>query len=296
MKSMHRFTLLLLLSSASMFAQTGKVLDARNSLATNDLKNAKILIDEAAQDPAFQNDIHFWYWKGYIYKELYKTQDKGKNPQSLLRHESMEAFNHLLTMKSRVGADTLESTMKLINYFASTFYNDAVVSLDTVNYEIAIENYDKFRKAAKTVNPDMELADKDIKFKMKLATIYVSLYEKRVNTPEGDRFFNKAKDEYSEIIRMDANNLTANYNLGIHFYNKAVNIIKNLDVGTSLEDLAKQEDICVDLFLQALPYVKTAYELDPTRKETLIGLTGIYWSLNDLEKYQYYQEKLKELE
>ena len=67
-------------------------------------------------------------------------------------------------------------------------------------------------------------------------------------------------------------------------------------MGTSLEDLAKQEDICVDLFLQALPYVKTAYELDPDRKETLIGLTGIYWSLNDIEKYQYYQEKLKGIE
>ena len=64
----------------------------------------------------------------------------------------------------------------------------------------------------------------------------------------------------------------------------------------SLEDLAEKEDICVDLFLQALPYVKAAYEIDPTRKETLIGLTGIYWSLNDIEKFQFYQDKLKAIE
>ncbi|MEQ9063323.1 MAG: hypothetical protein RIE58_04045 [Vicingaceae bacterium] len=293
---MQRLTLIFLLSSASLFAQTGKVLDARNNLANNDLKNAKILIDQASEEPEFQNDFHFWYWKGYIYKELYKVQDKGNNPQSLLRHESMTAFIKVLSMQNNVPQDTLESTMKLINYFASTYYNDAVVSLNEVNYGIAIENYDKFRKAAKIVYPDVELSDKDIKFKMKLATIYVSLYEKNPNTAEGDRYFEKAKQEYAEIIRMDNSNLTANYNLGIHFYNKAVNIIKNLDVGTSLEDLAKQEDICVDLFLQALPYVKTAYELDPNRKETLIGLTGIYWSLNDLEKYEFYQEKLKALE
>ena len=80
------------------------------------------------------------------------------------------------------------------------------------------------------------------------------------------------------------------------FGTNTVNIIKNLDVGTSLEDLAQQEDICVELFLQALPYVKTAYEIDPSRKETLIGLTGIYWSLNDIEKYQLYQGKLKSLD
>ena len=135
-----------------------------------------------------------------------------------------------------------------------------------------------------------------IKFYMKIATLYVDLYEVRANTPAGDVFFEKAKSEYSKIIELDNKNLQANYNLGIHYYNKAVNIIKNLDVGTSLEDLAKQEDVCVELFLQSLPYVKTAYELDPERKETLIGLTGIYWSLNDLEKYKYYQEKLSALD
>jgi tetratricopeptide (TPR) repeat protein len=146
------------------------------------------------------------------------------------------------------------------------------------------------------VDPSNDLTSRDIKFYMKIATIYVSLYEVRANTPAGDMFFEKARDEYRKIINIDKVNLTANYNLGIHFYNKAVNIIKDLDVGTSLEDLAEKEDVCVELFLQALPYVKTAYEIDPSRKETLIGLTGIYWSLNDIDKYQFYQGKLKELD
>ena len=293
---MRTLTIALIFASTTLFAQTGKVMEARNALAGNDLKNAKVLIDEAGKDASFENDYHYWYWKGYIYKELYKEQDKGKNPQSQLRETSIEAFKKVMAMKGKVPEDTMASAIKLINYFGSTYYNDAVVSLDTVNYDIAIENYDKYRECAMVVDPDVDLMTKDIKFKMKLATIYVDLYEVRANSPQGDAFFEKAKKEYAEIIRMDSQNLTANYNLGIHFYNKAVNIIKNLDVGTSLEDLAEKEDICVDLFLQALPYVKTAYELDPSRKETLIGLTGIYWSLNDLEKYQYYQEKLKELE
>lgn len=293
---MQKLTIILLLATSSLFAQTGKVREAYNSLATNDLRNAKILIDEAAQDASFQNDYQFWYWKGYIYKDLYKEQDKGVNHQSKLRDESVAAFTKVLGFKAKLPEDTLASTLRLLNYFSSTYYNSAVVSLDTTKYEVAMENYEEFQSTAKLVDPDIDLSDRDIKFKMKLATVYVSLYEVRSNEPSGDVFFDKAKDEYSGIIRMDQANLTANYNLGIHFYNKAVNIIKNLDVGTSLEDLAKQEDICVDLFLQALPYVKTAYELDPDRKETLIGLTGIYWSLNDIEKYQYYQEKLKGIE
>ncbi|HAW52350.1 MAG TPA: hypothetical protein DCX54_08505 [Flavobacteriales bacterium] len=293
---MQKLIILLLLATSSLFAQTGKVLEAYNSLASNDLKNAKILIDEAAKEPSNLKDYHFWYWKGFIYKDLYKEQDKGVNHQSVFRDEAVAAFTKVLDYKEKLPEDTLTSVLKLLSYFSSTYFNSAVISLDTTKYEIAIENYEKFQSTSKLVDPTVDLRDRDIKFKMKLATVYVALYEVRANQSTGDIFFDKAKEEYSEIIRMDHDNLTANYNLGIQFYNKAVNIIKNLDVGTSLEDLAEKEDICVDLFLQALPYVKTAYELDPTRKETLIGLTGIYWSLNDIEKFQFYQDKLKQIE
>lgn len=286
---------LFIMSGLVLQAQTGKVLDARNSVATNDLKNAKIYIDEASKDDAFKNDPHYNYWRGYIYKELYKEQDKGKT-QSVLRDESINSFFRLIELKDHISQDTIIHALKIMNYLGQTYFNNGVTSLDTVNYEVAIENYDKYRKVAITINPNVDLSERDVKFKMKLATIYVSLYEVRAGSPSGEVFFEKAKNEYAEIIRLDHNNLTANYNLGIHFYNKAVNIIKDLDVGTSLEDLAKKEDVCVDLFLKALPYVKTAYEIDPMRRETLIGLTGIYWSLNDIDKYQFYQEKLKELE
>lgn len=294
---MNRFTLLIaIFISASALAQKGKVLDARNSVATEDMNAAKALIDEAGADPQHKDDPHYYYWKGYIYKELYKEKDKGRNPSSELREVSLDAYFKLLDYRGKVSEDTINSAIKSLNYLGSTYWNDAVLSADTVNYDLAISNYEKFRKISLTVDPSNDLTEKDIKFYMKIATIYVSLYEKRANTPEGDVFFEKAKEQYSKIIQLDKSNLAANYNLGIHFYNRAVNIIKNLDVGTSLEELAEKEDVCVDLFLQALPYVKTAYELDPHRKETLIGLTGIYWSLNDLEKYQYYQEKLKSLE
>lgn len=277
-------------------AQKGKVIDARNSVATGDMETAKTLIDEAGTDPQFSDDPHYYYWRGYIYKELYKEKEKGINPKSELREESRIAYFKMMEYRDRISEDTLNSAIKSLNYLGSTYWNDAVLSADTVNYEIAIDKYEKFRQISLLVDPSNELNDKDIKFYMKIATIYVTLYETRANTPEGDVFFEKAKNEYSKIIELDKNNLTANYNLGIHFYNRAVNIIKNLDVGTSLEELAEKEDVCVGLFLQALPYVKTAYELDPNRKETLIGLTGIYWSLNDLEKYEYYQERLKQLE
>lgn len=276
-------------------AQKGKVIDAINSLATNNLKQAKLYIDEAMEDPALTEDPQTWYWKGFIYKEIYKLNDKGKNPESKLRIESADALREVLNRKTKVAEDTVQSAMKMLKFLASTYYNDAANFLDTSSYDVAKDNYASYRELTTLVNPEGDLRESDIKFKMKLATVYVSLYEARSSSSQGDVFFDQAVEEYSEVIEMDKNHLSANYNLGIQYYNKAVKIIQNLDVDTPLDELRRKEDQCVELFLKALPYVLTAYKLDPNRKETLIGLTGIYWSLNDLEKYQHYKDELAKL-
>ena len=201
-----------------------------------------------------------------------------------------------MNYKENTGLDSVDAAMKSLKYLSQTFWNDAVLNANPQNYEIAINNYERFRESSMLVDPSNDLTERDVKFYTKIATIYVALYEQNAGTTEGEIYFEKARDEYKKIIDIDKGNLTANYNLGIQYYNKAVNIIKDLDVETSLEELAEKEDQCVELFLQALPYMKTAYELDPNRKETLIGLTGIYWSLNDLEKYQEYQKRLEQLD
>ena len=196
---MRKITLLISLSLFIVFgvsAQKGKVLDARNSVASNNLKKAKSQIDEAGQDAQFKNDPHFYYWKGYIYKDLYKAYDKGKDPQSELREKSFQSYKKLMEYRSVLAPDTLNSALKSLNYLSSTYWNDAVTNADTVNYEIALENYGKFREVSMMVDPSNDLSERDIKFYMKIATIYVSLYEVRANTPAGDVYFEKAKDEY----------------------------------------------------------------------------------------------------
>ena len=289
--------LFFLLLSTMAIGQTGVVLDARNNLATGNLEKAKDLIDDAIKNADLRGDYHTWYWRGYIYKDLYKKVDREKkNVDSEYRKTSILAFKECLNYKDKLSEDTLASVKKILKYLSSTVYNDAVISLDTVNYKLAIKNYQLYKETATLHDKDKDFRVSDIKFKLKLATVYVSLYESHTGTPKANEYFDMAKQEYAEIIRIDGQHLSANYNLGILFYNKAVNIIKNMDVGTDLEELAKQEDVCVELFLMALPYVKKAYELDPQRRETLIGLTGIYYSLNDLEQYQKYKDKLSSLD
>jgi hypothetical protein len=55
-------------------------------------------------------------------------------------------------------------------------------------------------------------------------------------------------------------------------------------------------DNCTGLFKESLPYMEKAYRLNPNRRETLIGLSGIYFSLNEEEKRQYIDNMLQDLD
>ena len=278
-----------------VFSQESKVDQAINAFVANDLSTAKAAIDEAASDPSQNSNYQTWYWKGLIYKELYKTMDKGKTTDSKNRLEAVEAYKTAMKDKSKVSSDTMQSIVKSLKFLGSTFYNDAVVQLDTVNYETAVKNYAMYSDVTTTINPEASLIDQHVKFKMKLAMIYVSLYDAHARDESGKVYFEAAKAEYSKIIELKKTHLSANYNLGILFYNRAVNIIQSMDYGIDLEALSKKEEQCVALFLQALPYMKTAYDIDPTRKETLISLKGIYYSLNDQDQYDRYKKELEQL-
>jgi tetratricopeptide (TPR) repeat protein len=288
-------TLAFLFIAPAIFSQNGGLDEVRNAYLANDLNKAKELIDAAAADDKQKKSYHTWYWRGAIYKELYKANEKGKVTHSENRIEAVKSYKTALADKSKVNADTMDGITKSLKFLASTLYNDAVVQLDTVNYAQAVENYNLYTEVMEFISPETDLNDQTIKFRMKLATIYVSLYDAHANKEQGTAFFEKAKEEYGKIIEMNKTHLSANYNLGILFYNKAVNIIQSMDYGIDLEALSQKEEECVTLFLQALPYMTTAYELDPKRKETLISLKGIYYSLNDQEKYDRYKKELEEL-
>jgi tetratricopeptide (TPR) repeat protein len=109
-------------------------------------------------------------------------------------------------------------------------------------------------------------------------------------------YFIKASENYLQALKIDPNNLKANYNLGLLYYNQAVDKINSLPFDTDLIALEDIQQECKDLFKQALPYMEKAYQLNPQNKETLIGLSGIYFSLHDIENSNKIKSELNFLE
>ncbi len=269
-------------------AQSDKVREAVEAYQAGMLDKAKQLIDEASEDPESSGDGSTWYYRGFIYKDVYNQLEKA-NPESPARLEAIRSYKMYLELDETKELES--SNNKGLMYLASTLYNDAATHLNPESYQLAIDNYERYKTTMRVVQPDMDFRARDIQFYLVLGSVYTQVYEA---DREGNKaFFNETKAAYESVLGYDANNLSANYNLGILYYNEAVNIIKNLPYDTDIITLELIQDECVELFKQSLPYMQRAYDLDNTRKETVLGLAGIYFSLNEMEKSQELQKELE---
>lgn len=285
------------LSILACFVLGGKVVQGQESLNTafkmlqrGSLDSAKAVIDKAAVDTVTGKQAQTWYLRGFIYKEIYKSRESD-NVKSPARVEAVNSMKKSLELDtSKANRDANIPTLK---YFASKYYNDAVTTMDTSQYKMAIESYEKYKGLMTIVDPTMSFIQPDITFYLALASQYRKIFEadRIKNAP----YLELAKATYLKVLGMDPNNISANYNMGTLYYNQAVNLINQADYDIDIVTLSDIQDNSIALFKQSLPFMEKAYTLDPNNVSTLEGLSGIYFSLNEFEKHNQYREKLEEI-
>ena len=254
------------------------------------LDSAKKYIDLSMVDNQLNESAKTWYYKGFIYKELYKDRDKS-NKISAYRTTSISSFEKV--MKLDTTNEFKESSIKILKYLSSTLYNDAVRSLNSEEYETAIKNYSHYRKIVLLTEPGSDVSPQDIKFKLALASVLNQPVENGQTLDSA--ITKKITSLYLEVLDLDPNNPGANYNLAILYYNEAAEIINNMDYDMDIEKLNEVQDYCIEIFLKGLPYMLKSYQLNYKREETLLGLSNIYYGLNDMEKSEMYKKELEEI-
>ena len=278
---MKRTIILFLLFHVALLAhaQKAKLAEAVELAKGMKWEEAKSVLDAVSNHPETKDVADTWYLRGFVYKELYKKSD-ANNPASSNRLTALESF------KKSIQLDTekkiLEKNKKNIKFLSQTFYNDAVKTLDKDNYKLSLDNFNHFKSTSKILDPNADMKDKVIEYNLGLTAVYMELYE--ADRGKNESFLQKTKDAYNLVLKLDPKNLSANYNMGVLFYNQAVNIILELEYDTDMIALSEIQDNCVKLFRESLPYMERALELDPNNINTLKGLSGIYYSLNEIEK------------
>lgn len=280
-----------LLLSLTMKGQDDPLRVATSYLQKGELDSARILINQVITTQPFQNDGNAWYLRGFIYKSIYNKWEKN-DKHSAARIEALKSFEK--SFKIDTSRATMQENKKNIKYLATTLYNDAATSLDSLNYKLAIETFNQFRQYYLLIDTSQSsIKQTDVKFLLALASVYTTIFE--ADKKGKMEFLALAKETYNKILTLDPNNVSANFNMGILFYTQAINLINQLDYGVDLRALSDAQDNSISLFRESLPFMEKAYMLDPNRKETLYGLSGIYFSLNEIEKSNEFKQKLEEI-
>lgn len=288
MKKNIHIVLFFLLISGWASAQRSNISKALRYYQSGSLDTAKLFIDSVSVHPETVNLTETWYYRGFVYKEIFNKDEKD-NPLSPARDEAISSFFKSLELDPETKLK--EGTIKSIKYLTTTLYNHAAVMLNPDDYKIALINFEKYKQLSQKIEPDSTIKEIDIQFNLVLGTVYTQLYED--DREKNKSFFDKSRDVYLYVLELEPNNISANYNLGILYYNDAVNIIKGLDYELDLITLELVQGDCVELFKKSLPYMQRAYELNPKKKDTLVGLSGIYFSLNEFEKSEQVKKELE---
>ena len=293
MLNLKRIFIFGILFMISVFAkaQQSKVDAAYTFLVQKQLDSAKAAIDIAIANPETTNDINAWYIRGFIYKTIFNEREKS-NYDSPARLESLRSFKKMYSLTN----DPTEKSQAIggIKYLTTTIYNGVGDNLDTIHYKTAIAMFDLFKEYYPLVDSSKtNIQKKDVEFLLALASTYTEKFKNNKSKPE---FLNLTKVTYNRVLTIDPNNISANYNMGILYYNQAVDLINQSDYDLDIVALSDIQDNSITLFKQSLPFMEKAYSFDPNRKETLLGLSGIYFSLNEFDKSNLIKQRLKEIE
>lgn len=253
------------------------------------LTEAKTYVDSAMTFQSLTKDPSTWYLRGFIYKDLFK----GESTNNFYRDEAIGAFTNLLKMDNieKYQKDAIQN----IKFLSTTYYNDAVTLLDRGDLDAAIKHYKNFGLTY-PIGEDttIDLLERDIDFYLAVGSKLTALNNRDTNG--SDHYFEQAIAQFNKVLELDDLNLKANYNLGVLYYNKAVNMIADLDYNDiDIFAISELEDRSIQLFEIALPFLQRANQINPYDINTLEGLSGIYFSLRDFEKSNQFKAKVGEL-
>jgi hypothetical protein len=290
LKNIWLICLLPIMVTQTAIAQTSKVNKAIELYSVKKLDSAKVLIDEAVQNPESNKDYNAWMMRGVIYKDLYKLNQTG-NVASPYRDSATVSLIQALQVDAENKNPQKELVLKSLNYLASLYHKDINKTLDTINYKQSLINADKHKAIKKVIDPTFN----EQKYSYDVYSTVGSMFEKEFEESMSKNTLDLAKTYLIKAYEINSNTDFINKNLGVLYYNQAVDIIKKMGYDVPLDQLPIYQDQSVAMGKLALPYLIRANQINPSDKSVIEGLAGIYYLLNDSEKYNEYKKKFEEM-
>lgn len=249
--------------------------EALRTYQAGDLARARTLIDEAVLAPAHAEDPEAWLLRGFVYKDVYKGAANQADGDRA-REDAMNSLYRCLQLDK--DSTYAENAMQAYDYLARSCFNEAAKAVNEGDETRALLLFDNYQEAVIRVDPKADLKPRELEFRNALGTVYTKRFNQDRTALE---WFDKATRTYKDVLRLEPENYGANYNLATLYYNLGVYRIRAINADDEIPTIEEIQKVARELFNEALPYMLKAHDMNPTRRETLLGLEGIYYSLQD---------------
>ncbi len=282
-------TILWILTCMTMQAQGDPLVEALRKFQAGDLAGAKTLVDQAVRDPLHAEDPEAWLLRGFVYKDSFKDTKAGPEAD-LVRNEALASLYTCIGLDS--AGTYRENAMQAYDYLARTFFNDAARAMQELQDERARALFDNYKEAILRLDPQANLRKREVEFLNALGTVYTKRFDQDRTVLN---WFDKAVDTYRKVLSLDPENYGANYNLATLYYNRGVYNIQHITAEDDIPSIQRIQEVSREYFQEALPFMLKAHDMNPDRRETLLGLEIIYYSLQDQENSDRFRELFESL-
>ncbi len=120
-----------------------------------------------------------------------------------------------------------------------------------------------------------------------------SFYYARGVLYDSSKKFEDAMANYEKALEYDPEYFNALYNVGVMYFNKAVEEMNLANAETDFKKFEAKKKIAENTFKQALPYFEKALEVNPEDVAVMESLKTLYYRFEMMDKYKAIDEKLK---
>jgi tetratricopeptide (TPR) repeat protein len=269
--------------------QGDPLVEAYKAYRAGELAGARTLVEKAVTTREHADDPEAWLLRGFILKDQFKVLPPGPEADVL----RTLAFESLTTCLALDKAGTYRTNaLQAHEFLARSHYNDAARALSEMRAEDADGHFAAYRAAMLQVDPKADLRSREIEFLNALGTVHTKRYNRERDVLA---HFDRAVKAFHAVLVLDPLNYGANYNLATLHYNRGVYNIQRITAEFDIPSIQQMQEVSREHFREALPFMLNAHEMRPDRRETLLGLEGIYYSLQDQPNADRFRQLFEEL-
>ncbi len=278
----------LLLLSIGVYAQEEKLFRARvlyESKIPANIELARLCVDSLILDSITKDDFISWTLRSFIYFDIYKRSEKNK-----LNSDLRDTIISSIKKSNLLNPDEtyLGNNKKLLQNIGAGYFNLSKKMLeDSLDEEKSLIAYNRFKEIYKILEPDINFTSKDIEYNLTKGSIFSDIFIKDNNNNKAQ---NIAKVALLKVIELDMNNESANINLGLMYYNQAVNLSKELDYGADFTQIDFIQENIIKLAKQAEQFIFKVYTKNNKNARSAEALFYLYRMLLDEPKSDQFKK------